>query len=456
MKKVLVVLVLAVAVAAMAAAQQPAGGGVGSAQQPAAGAGQQPAGQPAAAQPAAPGCPPATQQKKEIKDPAEYNSYVGALQAPDANQKISGLEDFLTRYPNTVVKEDALEQLMGAYQQTGNAQKTIDAANRLLQANPNSLAGLVISVLNLRGSISGANDPKLQQMRDMAQRGLAALQCAPKPEGIPDADWTKRKALFGTVFHGGLGFAALQMKDYPTAQQHLKMSVEAQPENFSDVYPLALAFLEARPIVAEGLFWGARAVHLAPAQAKPQITTYVQSRYRRFHGDVDGWDQLLATAASSPTPPAGFNVTPAPTAAELADKWMATTPINKLSPDQIEMILGSGNEAAAQKLWTGFKGVPQQFQGKIIEAPSKTQLMVAFSAQAIEDNRASVDLTMAGPIPASMMPKPGEMIALQGTPVSYEVTPAQGSNPGAVVIKMNEGALLTAKKPAGKAPRRRR
>jgi len=224
MKKVLVVLVLAVAVAGMSAAQQPAGGGVGSPQQPAAGAGQQPAGQPAAGQA---GCQPA--QKKEIKDPAEYNSYVGAIQAPDANQKIAGLEDFLTRYPNTVVKEDALEQLVGAYQQSGNAQKTIDAANRLLQANPNNLAGLVISVLNMRGTITGPTDPKLQQMREMAQRGLQTLQCAPKPEGIPEADWTKRKALFGTVFHVSLGFAALQMKDYPAAQQHLRMAVEAQP-----------------------------------------------------------------------------------------------------------------------------------------------------------------------------------------------------------------------------------
>jgi hypothetical protein len=446
MKKVLVVLVLAVAIAAMAAAQQPAGGGVGSPQQPAAGAGHQPAaGQPAGQQPA--------QQKKEIKDPAEYNSYVGALQAPDANQKISGLEDFLTRYPNTVVKEDALEQLVGAYQQTGNAQKTIDAASRLLQVNPNNLAGLVISVLNLRGSISGANDPKLQQMRDMAQRGVQALQTAPKPEGIPDADWTKRKALFGTVFHGGLGFAALQMKDYPAAQQHLKMSVETQPDNFSDVYPLALAFLEARPIPMEGLFWGARAVQLAPAQAKTQIENWAKNRYARFHGDAEGWDQVMAAAASNPMPPAGFNVTPAPTAAELAEKWMSTISPDKLTPDQIEIILGSGNQAAAQKLWAALKGRPQQFRGRIIEATSKTQLKVAFSAQAIEENRASVDLTMAGPIPASMMPKPGEDIALQGTPESYEVAPAQGSNPGTVVIKMNEGALLTAKKPA---PRRRR
>src|SRR6266705_1591856 len=68
-----------------------------------------------------------------IKDPAEYNAYVGAVQQQDPNAKISGLEAFVTQYPNSVVKKDALEVLMGAYQQTQNAVKTGETADRLLQ-----------------------------------------------------------------------------------------------------------------------------------------------------------------------------------------------------------------------------------------------------------------------------------------------------------------------------------
>src|ERR1035438_10103874 len=78
---------------------------------------------------------PAAPQKKEIKDPAEYNAYVGAVQQTDAAAKVSGLEAFLTQYPNSVMKEDALELLMGAYQQTGNQAKTLDAAAKVLAAN---------------------------------------------------------------------------------------------------------------------------------------------------------------------------------------------------------------------------------------------------------------------------------------------------------------------------------
>ncbi len=38
-----------------------------------------------------------------IKDPAEYNAYVGAVQQQDPNAKVSALEAYLTQYPNSVM-----------------------------------------------------------------------------------------------------------------------------------------------------------------------------------------------------------------------------------------------------------------------------------------------------------------------------------------------------------------
>ena len=58
-----------------------------------------------------------------IKDPAEYNAYVAAVQATDPNAKISGLEAFLTQYPNSVMKNQALEILMQTYQQSGQPEE---------------------------------------------------------------------------------------------------------------------------------------------------------------------------------------------------------------------------------------------------------------------------------------------------------------------------------------------
>ena len=118
MKKLLVVTFLAFALAA-AAVPQAAG---------------QAAAQPAAQQPA----------KPQIKDPAEYNAYVSAVQQSDPAAKAQAIEAFLQTYPNSVMKEDALVTLMGAYQQAGNAAKTVDTASRVLQVNPNNIRALAL------------------------------------------------------------------------------------------------------------------------------------------------------------------------------------------------------------------------------------------------------------------------------------------------------------------------
>src|SRR5215813_15295896 len=92
----------------------------------------------AAQQPAPSGAPAqgSSAQGPVIKDPAEYNAYVGAVQQQDPNAKISGLEAFLTQYPNSGVKKDALEVLMGAYQQANNGAKMMDTGKKLLEADP--------------------------------------------------------------------------------------------------------------------------------------------------------------------------------------------------------------------------------------------------------------------------------------------------------------------------------
>src|ERR1700724_1414516 len=122
-------------------------------------------------------------QKKEIKDPAEYNAYVGAVQQSDPAAKISGLEAFLTQYPNSVMKEDALELLMGTYQQSNNQAKVIDTANRLLTANPDNARALVLLAYNERAT------QKWADAKQHAERGLQAVTKMAKPDGVSDADF---------------------------------------------------------------------------------------------------------------------------------------------------------------------------------------------------------------------------------------------------------------------------
>src|SRR6202051_2760750 len=80
-----------------------------------------------------------------IKDPAEYNAYQMATTQSDPKAKAAALEDFLTKYPQSVVKKAVLDLLIDTYQQTGDMDKTVSAASRMLQLDPANLKAIYIS-----------------------------------------------------------------------------------------------------------------------------------------------------------------------------------------------------------------------------------------------------------------------------------------------------------------------
>src|SRR6202161_4118835 len=80
-----------------------------------------------------------------IKHPAEYNDYTNVVGAATPAAKAAAIETFLTKYPNSVVKNDMLEQLMAAYQHAGDLPKKLSTADRLLASDPGNLRGAAIS-----------------------------------------------------------------------------------------------------------------------------------------------------------------------------------------------------------------------------------------------------------------------------------------------------------------------
>jgi tetratricopeptide (TPR) repeat protein len=379
--------------------------------------------QPAASQP---------QQKKEIKDPAEYNAYVGAAQQKDPTSQISGLEAFLAQYPNSVMKEDALELLMGAYQQTGNQAKVIDAANRLLTANPNNVRALALLAYSERAA------QKWADAKGHAERGLTALTTMTKPDGVTDADFEKQKGQLGALLESVAGFAALQLKDNATAEKDLRAAVEADPSNVENVYPLALSYLTATPEDdVNGLFFIARAVNLVKDPGgKAQITKFGHAKYVKYHGSEEGWNELLATTANTPLPPSGFTIKAyvPPTPAEQAADLVKTKAPKDMSFAEWELVLSAGAAADTDKVWSAIKGVSLQMEGTVIKA-SSTELQIAASQDDIDAKRADIVLTMDGTIPAKLMPAEGSTLDFQGTPASY--------TPNPFVMTLEKGALLT-------------
>src|SRR5450759_3861881 len=372
---------------------------------------------------------PAAPLKKEIKDPAEYNAYVGAVQQTDAAAKVSGLEAFLTQYPNSVMKEDALELLMGAYQQTSNPAKTLETAQKVLLANPCNIRALALLTYTKRAMAeAGQNAPQnLTEDGQSGEKGLTCLQTATKPDGTPDADFQKLKSQTAVIFNGAAGMAAYQAKDYAKTEQFLRASVEGDPANLRDVYPLALAYLTAGPTEKDldGLFFIARAANLAQGAGKDQIAKFGKSKYNKYHGSEEGWSDVLALTATTTLPPANFTIKQyvPPTPAEQAAALVKSKKVQEMSFAEWQMVLSEGTPEDADKVWSALKGKPLQMGAHIISIESSSKLKLAGSSDDVDAKRADIDLTMMAAIPAKQMPKEDADFQFEGTPVSYVAKP---------------------------------
>ena len=392
-------------------------------------------------------------QKPQIKDPAEYNAYVNAVQQSDPAAKAQALEAFLQTYPNSVMKVDALVTLMGANQQAGNASKTIDSASRILQADPNNVRALALLAYYYR-SLAAQGGPdaakNAEQSAQYGQKGIDALPNTPKPEGMSDADFTKFHNELMAIFDGAVGFNALQKKDMALAQKDLRDAVEHESQpNIADIYPLATADLEAKPMNPEGFWFAIKAAGLAQGPGQQQILDYARKKYIRYHGGEDGWADLVKQAQGSQgvMPPAGFTVAaapPPPSPAEQAADLVKSKDPKQMSFAEWQLVLSSGNAQASDAVWSVIKDKPVKLVANVITA-SPSKLTLAGSADDIDDKKADINLTMTKPLPAKFVPAVGTLTQFQATVSSYTPSP--------FMLTMTDGVLLDkAGNPVGAAP----
>ncbi|MGC2211533.1 MAG: hypothetical protein WA532_15610 [Candidatus Korobacteraceae bacterium] len=394
-------------------------------------------------QPAAGAAAPAQQQKKVIQDPNEYNAYIAAINATDSTKKAQMMESYLQTYPNSVMKEDGLEILLKTYQQLNNTAQIKVVAQRLLDVDANNLTALaLLSYLDRQQALAGGADAAtaLQQAGELGNRGLKVLETATKPEGYTDDQWNTMKTSFREIYLGSVGHAALQAKDYATAQQDLKEVVTLQPTDVNSIYLLALAYLSPKPPVVDGLFWIAKA-----AAAAPQLLPYAKNQYARYHGSEDGFDALLAEAKTDATIPAGFTVAPAPSPADQAAAMLKKGSPEQLSFAEWQFILTNGSKDAVDQVWNAIKGKQVQLVAAVIEA-APDSLKLAGSVDDIDAKKADITLKLKEPLAAARLPKAGDDITVQGAP--SEFTAGDNFNlvfTDGVVLK---GLPEAAKKPA--------
>ena len=113
----------------------------------------------------------------------------------DPKAKAAAIEDFLTKYPQSVVKKTMLDMLIDSYQQQGDMDKTVSAASRLLQVDPINLKAIYISVFIKKGQCAKTSD---QQTCDdaaaLAQKGSDGDQAGRHVRRLPGSSRPTRSS----------------------------------------------------------------------------------------------------------------------------------------------------------------------------------------------------------------------------------------------------------------------
>ncbi|HEX3154869.1 MAG TPA: tetratricopeptide repeat protein, partial [Candidatus Angelobacter sp.] len=371
--------------------------------------------------------------------------------------KGAAMEAFVAQYPNSIVKIDALEQAMNAYQQANNQQKVEQIARQILTIDPNHVRALAIVVYIERGQIKDAASGA--KARADAEHGLQELANW-KPTDISGAEIEKLRNQMTGIFAGTAAFGALQQKDYASARKFYEEALKVDPNDLGNNYQMGIALLESNPMDPLGFWYGAKALSVAQSsnppntQAIQSMSPYFVSRYKKYHGNTDDWNQRIAAAATQTAPPPNFvaSIPLAPTPCDLAAQAVQQNDPGALSFSDWELVLSCrdktpANKDAAEKVWAAIQAKEKNGEArlripvKVIAVTDPSTLEVALSDDNQAANKADMRVTMDKPM--TKPPAAGATTDIIGVISEY--------TPDPFMFTMTKGELPAAK-PAARRP----
>ena len=401
----------------------------------------------------------------------EYTAYNAVITATDPTAKAAAAEAFLTKYPQSTVKSTVLEQLLAAYA-ANNPTKALDAADRLLQVDPNNIRALAVDTSLLKAQGDTATDPTAKQAAyDKAATAAARGLKATKPAAVSDADWAAIEKQVTPYFYSAEGIAALNKKDgagaiaaYTAELKAVDPAQTAQPGPFlQDTFFLGQAYyISTPPDYLNCTFFTTRVALLAPDQFKPQFQPLATYCYKKFHGGDDGYDAVKTAAQASlfPTPEFASSVKPAPTVADQAtgvleaDKKDDPTLLKTAFADR-EFVIANGTAAQADEEFNPIKDKEVKIAGKVVSL-TDTALMLAVSDDAKQANPIVADVTITLKEAPKTPPAVGADVDVVGTIASYTQKPLMITMTGAEIQEKAAPKAATKAAPAKRAPVRRR
>jgi tetratricopeptide (TPR) repeat protein len=309
----------------------------------------------------------------------EYNAFQAANAEKDPQARLKLLDDFSAKFPNSTLNQYAFALYYQTYLQLKNYPKTIEYIDKLTGLGDAADLGARLSAYSNRVQVfpfvfnpkaPDAHD-QLVKERDAAKQGADLLQKYPKPADskLTDDQFAEQKKPGIALFYAAVGFADLQLKDFPAAIEAFKTALANDPKDAVSAYRLGVAYLSGTPPQSlDGFWYLARSINLK-IQGDSQIKDYLRKQIINYEqpqcenlADAQ-LNELLTLAGTSGDRPATYTI---PSAADLQKIAGSSTILTVFSD------LAAGGDKA-KLTWLAICGAQfPSVAGKIIEVKPGT------------------------------------------------------------------------------------
>ncbi len=375
--------------------------------------------------------PASAQPQKNWKDRAEYDLYVAIGNEKDPKARLEKLQQWEKQYPMTEWIKERRTVLLTTYAALNNGKGAVEEAKQILADDPKDFTALYYTMLFTQGLYSQSQTPDVLEQGEKAAQSILAGIDTP-PAGVAADQWAKLRPDIELLAHVNLGFIAMQRKSWDGAETEFQKVLMMNPNNAQVDYWMGTVIASEKKLdkLPAAMFYFARAATytgqgaLTPDAQKTALT-YVQKQYKNFHGSDEGFNDLLAAAKSSATPPAGFTIK---NANEIAQAQAANEEeYNKAHPSEalwknLRMALTA---ADGENYFNMMKGteVPT-LKGRVIKLePALKPKTILLAMEDSSNNTATADATLKFEMPLAGKVEEGTELTFEGVAESYTANP---------------------------------
>jgi tetratricopeptide (TPR) repeat protein len=176
---------------------------------------------------------PAGKRPPQAKTQPEFDAYKAAAALTDPAAQEKAADDFAAKFPDSELRPLLYKAAMHGYQQANNADKMMAMAQKVLSYDPDEPEALlgVAQVLAERTRETDLDkDQRLAEARKDTERALVTIDTDLPSVGAPAEQLAAFKGFLKSEAYAILGTLDFNAKAWPAAEDELKKSIDAYPQ----------------------------------------------------------------------------------------------------------------------------------------------------------------------------------------------------------------------------------